>query len=101
MLKKIYSATGHGACIIKDGKIADVYLLSDEEVELMEKFCNITSILPEKFRMGVFTYDDTKVVILRNGSEFICFPTKKENIMEIIRDVEVNIYDKILSPENR
>ncbi len=97
MLKKIYTQLGHGVCRVKDGEIAESYLLSDEEVEFIKEIAKLTTILPEKFKLGVFEHEKGKVVILRYGEEFICFPAKSENVMELIKKAEVEIYDKILS----
>lgn len=98
MLKKIYSIMGHGACIIKDGKISVFYLLSDEEIDLISKFAPVTLSLPADFKLGVFEDKDGKVVILKSPEGFVAFPTRRENVMELIKEVEVKVYDQILSP---
>lgn len=100
MLKKIYSVIGHGACIIKDGQISEVYLLSDDEINLISHFCPLTLSLPDNFKLGIFEHEKGKVVLFRYGDEFIGFPTKKENVMELIKDIEVKLNDQILSSQN-
>jgi len=37
-LRKFHSQTKLGACLINQGKISDSYLMSEEEISVIEKF---------------------------------------------------------------
>lgn len=100
MLKKIYSLIGRGVCIIEDGKISDVYLLSDDEVDLISALSPITLILPENFKIGVFELQEGKVAFIKYQNKFIGFPIRKDNIMEVIKEIEVKFNDKVLHSQN-
>lgn len=91
---------GHGACIIKDGQVSEVYLLSDDEVELISKFAPLTLSLPEDFKFGIFEDENGRVVILKYSEGFVGLPTQKENVMELIKEIEVKLYDQVLSSQN-
>lgn len=101
MLQKIYSVLGIGSCLIKDGEIVESYLLSDEELNLIEKIAKVTAYLPEKFKIGFFEHEGGKLILIKHGEDFICFPARSDNVMSELRKVEVEVYDKILSPQNR
>jgi len=101
MLEKIYSVLGTGSCFIKDGEVVDSYLLSDKELKFIETIAKITPQLPEKFKMGFFEHEKGKAIVLKHGEGFICFPARSDNVMSELRKVEVEVYDKILSSQNR
>jgi hypothetical protein len=98
MLEKIYSVLGTGSCLVKDGEIIESYLLSDEEVKLIEKIAKVTPFLPEKFKVGFFEHEGGRIIAIKHGEVFICFPARSDNVMSELRKVEVEVYDKILSP---
>ncbi|MBO8180414.1 MAG: hypothetical protein H0Z19_08045 [Archaeoglobus sp.] len=97
MLGKIYSVLGTGSCFIKGGEVVDSYLLSDKEIKLIEEIAKVTPHLPEKFKIGFFEHEEGKAIVLRHGEGFICFPAKSDNVMNELRRVEAEVYDKILS----
>jgi len=98
--EKIYSLIGRGAGIIEDGKISDVYLLSDDEVDLISALSPITLLLPENFKIGVFELQEGKVAFIKYQNKFIGFPIRKDNIMEVIKEIEVKFNDKVLHSQN-
>ena len=101
MLKEIYSILGTGSCYIKDGAIAESYLLDEKELNYIEEIAKVTPKLPEKFIMGFFEHEEGKAIVLKHGKGFICIPVRSDNVMSELRKVEVEVYDKILSPQNR
>ncbi len=97
-LKDIYLKTGVGVCLIEDGRVTQHYLLVDEDVELISELCFLTSFLPDNFKFGIFEHEKGRVALLKHQNNFLGFPVKKDNFMELIRDIEVNLNDKILHP---
>ncbi len=97
-LKDIYLKTGVGVCLIENGRVTEHYLLTDEDVELISEFCFLTSFLPENFKFGIFEHEKGRIGMLKYRDNFLAFPVKKDNFMELIRSIEVNLNDKILRP---
>ncbi len=97
-LKDIYLKTGMGVCLIENGRVVDHYLISDEDLKLISEFCFLTSHLPENFKLGIFEHENGRFAILKYQNSLLGFPVRKDNFMELIKDLEVNLNDKILHP---
>ncbi|TDA25860.1 MAG: hypothetical protein DSO01_06745 [Archaeoglobi archaeon] len=87
-LRKFHSQTKLGACLINQGKISDSYLMSEEEISVIEKILGIFSELGD-VELGYIEKDGFRFAFFKFGDDFLVFPVKSENIAEIrrIRDV--------------
>lgn len=83
--RKFHSKTGKGSCIVKDKKIQESYLLSEEEILEVEKIAPMISELPLSIDFGYVETEKSKFGILRFEDYFVVFPVRTENISEIIR----------------
>jgi len=83
-LRKFHSKTKLGACIVKQGKIFDSYLMSEEEISIIEKILGIFSELGD-VELGYIEKDDFKFAFFKFGDDFLVFTVKSENIAEIQR----------------
>lgn len=88
-VKKLYSKLGSGICVVEGGKIAQVYLLSEEEVLLIEKIAKILPDLPEDFEFGFVEFENNRFSIFKVERNYLVFPAKTENLAELIRKKEV------------
>ncbi|MCS7130307.1 MAG: hypothetical protein NZ872_02690 [Archaeoglobaceae archaeon] len=83
---EIYSKLGTGFCIVKEGKILEIYLLDNSEIQKIEKLTKITMTLPEDFEAGVLELDiKNRFGVIKMEDKFVLFPAKSDNVGEILR----------------
>lgn len=83
--KKFHSTTGKGSCTVKDKKLLNCYLLSEEEVSEIEKIIPAISELPSDVDFGYLETEKSRFGILRFEDLLVLFPVRTENIQEIAR----------------
>ncbi|MCX8172502.1 MAG: hypothetical protein N3D09_02675 [Archaeoglobaceae archaeon] len=88
--REFYSKTGSGACIVKEGKILETYLLGEEDLRNIEKISSLVSNFPKDFDAGIIEFGEkSRFGIFKVEDHFLIFPVRTENVAEIIRRREI------------
>lgn len=83
--RKFHFVTGRGSCVVKNNKILQSYLLSEEEILAVEKITPIISELPKDIDFGYVEIGAYRFGLFRIQDSFVVFPLRTENISEIVR----------------
>ncbi|MEM0202877.1 MAG: hypothetical protein QXO16_00730 [Archaeoglobaceae archaeon] len=83
--RKFHFTTGKGSCIVKDNKVLEFYLLSEEEVSEVEKIVPLLFELPPSTEIGYVETEKFKFGVIKFQDYFVVFPARTENIAEIMR----------------
>ncbi|MFN3384494.1 MAG: hypothetical protein ACK401_06320 [Archaeoglobaceae archaeon] len=83
--RRFHIKTGKGSCIVKDKKVLNFYLLSEEEVSEVEKIAPLLSELPASIDLCYLETEKFKFGALRFKDQFVVFPVRTGSITEIIQ----------------
>lgn len=83
--RRFHIKTGKGSCIVKDKKVLNFYLLSEEEVSEVEKIAPLLSELPPSIDFCYLETENFKFGALRYEEQFVVFPVRTDSITEIIQ----------------
>lgn len=87
-LKKIFERSGLRTCLIREDKIVDQYLLSEEEKERAENLIPSLNSLPMDFTYGFVEFKDgSRLGIVKSNDNFVVFPTRRDNVGELCREL--------------
>ena len=94
-LKELYNSNGLRACVVEKGSIVSSYLLTDEEIEHIDKLTKVLECLPDNFEYGLIVYSNFKVCVFKLYNDtYIVSPVSNFNLGNII-NVYKNIKDNL------
>ena len=88
-LQEIFEKSGLRSCLVIGAKIAEEYLLTEDEKRKIENVIPALLALPLEFTYGFAELKDTlKLGVVRiEDDNFIVFPTRSDNVGELCREL--------------